>query len=181
MKKIIVILFAMTSLTGCETTNSISYKASASNVFAFQKKLNAEGKKVSVGKVTVSNGVDEKPNCRLMGPIVVAPGKQISQYVKEALQEELMLANSFDPSSNIVLDAEIDELSFNSVSPAGWKIGLKIQSNKSQGYKVAVDYKFDTSWTAANGCKNAADAFGPAVQELLKKIIEDKAFDDLLK
>jgi hypothetical protein len=175
----IPLLACVVLLTACETTNSIPYKASPANTISFQKKLAGKSKKVSVGQITVAAGIDEKPNCRLMGPIVVAPGKTIRQYIKEALQEELLLANSYDPASTIVIEADIDELSVSSVAPAAWNVGLRVRSNKSQGYRVAGNYKFDTSFTAVSACKNTADAFGPAVQELIKKIVEDQGFDDL--
>ena len=174
-----IFLGSILALSGCETTNSIPYKASPANTINFQNKLAGKSKKVSVGQITVAAGIDEKPSCRLLGPIVVAPGKTIRQYIKEALQEELLLASSYDPASGIVIEAEIDELSVSSVSPAAWNVGLRVRSNKSQGYRVVGNYKFDTSFTAVSACKNTADAFGPAVQELIKKIVEDKGFDDL--
>lgn len=177
--RILTVSVCIFALSACETTNSIPYKASPSNTISFQNKLAAKNKKVSVCQVTVAAGIDEKPSCRLLGPIVVAPGKTIRQYIKEALQEELLLASSYDPASATVIDAEIDELSVSSVSPASWTVGLRVRSNKSQGYRVVGNYKFDTSFTAISACKNTADAFGPAVQELIKKIVEDKGFDDL--
>jgi len=178
--RLLMLLPFVLALSACETTNSIPYKASPTNTIYFQNKLAAKNRKIAVGQITIAAGVDEKPDCRLLGPIVVAPGKTIRQYIKEALQEELLLAGSYDPASSTVIEAEIDELSVSSVSPASWKVGLRVRSNKSQGYRVVGNYKFDTSFTAISACKNTADAFGPAVQELIKKMIEDKGFDELI-
>jgi hypothetical protein len=167
-------------LTGCETTNSIPYKTSPANTIALQGKLQAKGKKVSVANVIIASSIEEKPNCRMMGPIAIAPGKTVRQFVKEAIQEELLAAGSYDPASPIVIDAEIDELTFSSVSPARWNISIRVRSNKSTGYRVSEEYKFETSWTAQSACKNTADAFGLAVQQLIRKIVEDKKFDELV-
>ncbi len=44
------------ALTGCETTNSIPYKASTSNIISIQQTLHARGKKVSLGAITLAPG-----------------------------------------------------------------------------------------------------------------------------
>ena len=169
-------------LTGCETTNSsLSYKASSSNVIALQKKLGTANKKISMGQVSLASGVEEKPTCRLVGPITIAPGKSVALYFKEAMQEEILLANAYDSSSQRVIDVEIDQIILSSVSPASWKIGLKVKSKNFSGYRIETEYKFDTSWSAVHACKNAADAFGLAVQDVIKSAIEDERFDQLIK
>jgi hypothetical protein len=168
-------------LAGCETTNSIPYKASTSNIISIQQATSAKGLKVSVGDVALAPGVDESPTCRLMGPVKVAPGKTPAQYIKEAFIEELFAAQAYDPKSPNVVTASIDKLVFSSISPASWTIGLKVKSSKSTGgYPAAVDYKFDTSFTAYGACKNVADAFGPAVQELLKQVVTSPGFAELV-
>ena len=163
-------------LTGCETTNSIPYKASASNVIAIQQSL--QSKKVSVSDVGMAQGVDESPLCRLMGPVKVAPGKTLSQYIKDTFQEELLMAQAYDVKG-APIQGRIEELSFSSVSPAYWQITMAVQSPADKGYKVSVKYPFDTSFTAMGACKNVADAFGPAVQELLKQVVTNPQFPKL--
>lgn len=171
------ILFGATVLlAGCETTNSIPYKASASNVIAIQTSL--QPKKVSVADVGLANGVDESPLCRLNGPVKVAPGKSPSQYIKDAFQEELLMAQAYD-IKGAPIEGRIEELSFSSVSPAYWQIKMAVKSPANKGYTVSVKYPFETSWTAAGACKNVADAFGPAVQELLKQVVTNPGFPSL--
>lgn len=165
--------------TGCSTTNSIPYKASTANVIAIQQTLESQGKKVSVGKVAMASGVEESPTCRLMGPIKVAPGKALSQYIKEAFVEELFMAKAYSPSSKSVIRAKIENIKFSSVSPASWEIAMSVRSTSSPGYKVSINYGFDTSWDAYSACKNVADAFGPAVQALLGKVVTHSQFSTL--
>ncbi|SDE22217.1 hypothetical protein [Paraburkholderia lycopersici] len=160
-------------LTGCETTNSIPYKASTENVIAIQQHL--QSKKVSVADIELAPGVDESPLCRLNGPVKVAPGKTIPQYVKEAFQEELFMAQAYDVKG-AAIEGRIEELSFSSVSPANWTIKMLVKSANSPGYEVSVKYQFDTSWTAMSACKNVADAFGPAVQSLLRQVVTNPQF-----
>lgn len=169
------------SLSGCETTNSVPYKASTANVIAIQQTLQPTGKKVSLGGIKMAPGVEESPMCRLMGPVQVAPGKSISQYIADAFQEELFMAQVYQPNAPTIVEGRVEELNFSSVSPAVWNIKMSVSSNASPGYTVAVKYQFDTSWTAYAACKNVADAFGPAVQELIKQVVANPQFAALAK
>ena len=178
---IFAVLAISVGLGGCETTNSIPYKASTETVISIQQTMQAQGKKVSLGKVAFAPGVEESPTCRLLGPVKVAPGKTPSQYIKDAFQEELFMAQVYQPKAPNVIDGRIEALSFSSMSPAIWNITMTVKSNVSDGYTVTTKYPFDTSWTAYSACKNVADAFGPAVQELLKAVVTDSRFGDLAK
>jgi hypothetical protein len=167
------------ALTGCETTNSIPYKASTSNIISIQQTLHARGKKVSLGAITLAPGVEESPLCRLMGPVVVAPGKTLPQYIKEAFQEELFMAQVYQADAPSVIEGRLEALKFSSITPASWDITLSVKSNASNGYTVVSNYPFDTSFTAYSACKNVADAFGPAVQNLIKQVVDNPKFIEL--
>ena len=181
MKGYRVILASSVALVtaGCSTTNSIPYKASTANVISIQKTLASQGKKVSVGSVSMAPGVEESPTCRLMGPVKVAPGKSLAQYIKDAFIEELFMADAYSPTAQPVINAKIENIEFSSVSPASWDIAMSISSPNSPGYSVSVNYGFDTSWDAYSACNNVADAFGPAVQALLGKVVTHPQFASL--
>ena len=182
MKNTSILILAVATaliLAGCETTNSIPYKASTTNIIAIEQNLSSQGKKVSVGTIEMAAGVEENPICRLMGPVVVAPGKTLPQYIKDAFIEELFAGKAYEVNAPTVIDARIDELKFSSITPADWKITMTVKSNNSPGYSVSVDYKFNTSWTAYSACKNVADAFGPAVQQLLHEVVTNPGFSKL--
>jgi hypothetical protein len=166
-------------VAGCETTNSIPYKASTDNVVTMQRTFKSQGKTVNLGAITMAPGVDESPLCRLMGPVKVAPGKTLAQYIHDAFQEELFMAQVYDPAAPVTITAEVQAISFSSVSPASWDIKMLVKSNLSAGYTVETHYGFDTSWTAYSACKNVADAFGPAVQDLLKQVVSNPGFAGL--
>ena len=181
MKNYQLLLAASISVvaTGCSTTHSIPYKASTGNVIAIQETLESQGKKVTVGTVTMAPGIEESPTCRLMGPIKVAPGKSPAQYIKDAFIEELFMAKAYAPTSESVINAKIDNIKFSSISPARWDITMSVNSSNSSGYTVSINYGFDTSWDAYSACKNVADAFGPAVQALLGKVVTHPQFTTL--
>ena len=182
MNKLLLVFMSVAGvlmLEGCETTNSIPYKASTTNIIAIQQSMAEQGKTVSVGNIEMAPGVEENPLCRLMGPVVVAPGKTLPQYIKDAFIEELFAAKAYSVNSPNVIDGRIEELKFSSVAPASWKITMMVKSNNSPGYTVSVDYKFNTSWSAYSACKNVADAFGPAVSELLHQVVSNPDFSKL--
>ncbi len=126
-------------------------------------------------------GVEESPTCRLFGPIKVAPGKSPTEYIRDAMQEELFAAGVYQPNSANSISGRIEALSFSSVSPAHWIITMNVRTPTSPGYTVTTKYNFDTSWAADAACKNVADAFGPAVQELLKQVVTNPQFASLAK
>ena len=178
-KKVIFVASVAAIISGCSTTNSTPYKASTGNVIAIQQSLESLGKQVSIGTVSMASGVKESPTCRLMGPIKVAPGKSLAQYIKDAFIEELFMAKAYDPTSQSVINTKIESIKFSSFSPASWDIVMTVSSSNSPGYSVSVNYGFDTSWDAYSACKNVADAFGPVVQELLGKVVTHPQFSSL--
>lgn len=176
-----LIVAASVLFVGCSTTNSIPYKASTSNVITIQNALKADNTKVTLGTFSMANGVTEELTCRLLGPVKVAPGKTMSTFIKEAFQEELFLAQAYDTNAPVTIEGRIEKLAFSSVSPANWEIAMRVSSNKSPGFTVAVKYNYDTSFDAISACKNVADAFSPAVQELLRQVVSNPQFMQLVK
>lgn len=177
--RVIAVIGLIGFLVGCETTNSIPYKASTSNVIAIQQSLQVQGKKVSIGNIQMAPGVEESLLCRLMGPVKVSPGKSLSQYIEDAFQEELFMAQVYQPNAPATIEGRVESISFSSVSPANWEIALSVRSNVSPGYTVKTKYVFDTSFSAYSACKNVADAFAPAVQDLLKAVVTNPQFSSL--
>lgn len=180
--KLLFIIPAIAVLaTGCSTTNSIPYKASTGNVITLQNTLKASNTKVNIGAFSMGNGIDEELMCRMLGPVKVAPGKTLSTFIKEAFQEELFLAQVYDSAAPLTIEGRIEKLTFSSVSPANWEIAMRVSSNKSSGYTVSVKYNYDTSFDAFSACRNVADAFSPAVQELLRQVVTNPQFTQLVK
>ncbi|MDR2016004.1 MAG: hypothetical protein LBP90_00105 [Burkholderiales bacterium] len=174
-----IIVGAAFILSGCETTNSTPYKASTENVISIQKNTPA-GAKVELGEIASNAEAAAWPVCRLSGAVNVAPGKTPAQYIKEALQEELFMAQIYQHGAPTTISGRLEDLNFSSVSPASWSITLSVKSNVSQGYTVSVKYPFDTSWSAYSACRNVAAAFGPAVQDLLKQVVNNPKFPELV-
>lgn len=172
---------AMTALAGCATTTSggLQYKASTHNVITIQEQAN--GAKVRLLDFTKAADVTESPWCRANGPISIGSGKTPAQFIHDALQEELFMAQAYSSSAQTVISGRLDALSFSSVSPANWEISLTLSSSTGASYQIKNHYEYETSWNAFSACKNVADAFAPAVQDTLKKAVSDARFKTLLQ
>jgi hypothetical protein len=177
--KLTLVSFTALILTGCETTSSIPYSASTENVLKFQSVLQPSDSKVSLGNFSENPDIDSL-TCRLNGPVDVAPGKTKATYIKEAMQTELFMAQVYAVDAETVITGNLDSLKFSSVSPASWEITFSVSSNKSDGYSVTTKYPFKTSYSAYSACKNVADAFGPAVQQLIRDISNHQDFGALI-
>lgn len=167
--------------TGCSTTSSsVQYKASTKNVVAIEDYVRDTGAKVKTSDFTSAPGVDGSPWCRANGPVSFGSGKSASQFIQEALQEELFLAKAYASNAPVSIGGTVDKLTFSSVTPASWDIGLTLTSSNGEVLRVEQSHRFDTSWDAWSACKNVADAFAPAVQSTLAKAVSDPRFKALL-
>ena len=48
------------------------------------------------------------------------------------------------------------------------------------GYQVKSIYEFSTNWVGDKACQQVAQAFEPAVEKLIKKIVEHPEFPSLV-
>lgn len=167
-------------ITGCETTTSRPYTPSTENILLMQETLANGSEGVRLGDFTQDDNIGSL-TCRLNGPVDVSPGKTQAQFVKEALQSELFMAQVYDVSSKREIKGALNDLTFSSVSPANWKINFTVSSDKSEGFTVETTYPFKTSFSAYGACKNVAEAFAPAVQMLISDILKDPRFTELVR
>lgn len=149
---------------------------------AYQDAFKASGAKVKLGTFTASEGVDTSPTCRLMGALEVSPGKTPVDFIASAFKDELFEAGVYDNTSNNVIKGNINELKFSSFGTGKWTINLNVSSDAMPaGYDVSTEYSFKTSYSAIRACQNVVDAFTPAVQELLSKVVANPDFAKLTK
>jgi hypothetical protein len=169
-----------TLLAGCETTSTRPYETSTDNVIAYQSAFKASGAKVKLGTFTTSENVDTSPTCRMMGALEVLPGKTPVDFIASAFKDELFEAGVYDGASDMVINGNINELKFNSFGTGKWTINMNVSSSAMpDGYDVSTEYSFKTSYSAIRACQNVVDAFTPAVQDLLGKVVASPDFAKL--
>ena len=211
MKKIcthlILILIAFCNiavLTGCARFVTRSYFSSADNVTT----LRALGdNKINVGDFTSSvlhfielTEVDEmsqtvigfvdtasyKPGiteikCRCVGPIKTPDGNTFADFIKEALIDELQIAELYDVGSSVTLNGNLDSIGLSTFFSGEWDIALTVNSSNGESISVSETYSFTSSFVGYTACRRGAKALMPAVQNLIAKLIGNPKFPYLIK
>jgi hypothetical protein len=174
------VLASLLVLAGCETPTTQRYAISAENNQAI-KALGATG----IGVAAFKAPAQFNPNCRAAGALQVADGMTHTQYIQKAFEAELKIAGAFAQGApRVVLSGTVDRLEFSSTRGlvgGSWSIDLSLAS--SNGRKIAVKeyYEFSSGFSAPEACRNTAEAFSRAVQNLVGKSLADPGFPALLQ
>ena len=180
--KAIVGICALSSMVGCASYNANPYTALADNQHAIQEAAKkANGGKVGLETITLKDTVSPSLTCRAAGPVNPAPGKTVQQYIEEALKMELYMGGVYVPEARNRIRAQLTSLGFSSVGDAHWALGLHLASDSlPQGYNADVKYPFSASFFADYACRDVAEAFAPAVQQLVRKAVTAPEFQQLI-
>lgn len=175
--KLLAIAGAALALAGCETTTSYPYQPSTQNVMAFQSALAPSNTKVQLGAFTRNQAINTTPNCRMLGPVDVAPGKTMETYIRDAFQAELFQAGVLSSSSGAAISGRLDAVDLNTMGTGSWTLTMSLTSSADpSGYQVTTTFPFSSSFSAVSACKNASAAFGPAVNDLIAKAVANPGF-----
>jgi hypothetical protein len=178
--KILMVLIATFALGGCETLVAPRYSATADNNLAV-KALGVSS--LGVGEFTGPSTFDS--NCRAIGPVQVADGITHTQYIRKAFEEEFKLAGVFAGNSpRITLTGTVTRLEFSStraVTGGSWDIDVALMSSNGSTMKVTERYEFPSGFLAPMACKQTAEAFAPAVQNLVGKAVRSTEFRTLVR
>jgi hypothetical protein len=176
-----VAVFVCTVLltAGCETPTTQRYSISAENNMAI-KALNA--KDLGIGQFSEPASFD--PQCRALGPLHIADGLTHAQYIRKAFEDELKIAGAFSSSPRVTLSGKVTKLEFSTtraVTGGSWTIDLMLASSNGKSLPVSEYYEFNSGFIANEACRNTAEAFTRAVQNLVGKAVRDPAFRGLLQ
>jgi hypothetical protein len=171
---------ACIALAACETPTTQRYAISADNNQAI-KSLNASG--IAIG--TFSGPSDFNPNCRALGPLQVADGITHTEYIRKAFEDEFKLAGAHTGAApRVTLSGKVSQLDFSSsraLTGGSWTIDLVLASTNGKSMAVKEYYEFNSGFVATEACRNTAEAFSRAVQNLVGKAIKSPDFAGLVK
>jgi hypothetical protein len=177
MRGAVVIVLTLVVLSGCSSYTVAKYGISPDNATA----LRAVGPQpVNVGEFRATKAGRKDIMCRGVGPIKAPDGGTFEDYVRKALIDELRVAGSFAESAPVTLTGNLDEVDFNSNS-GKWTLGLTLTSSTGRSLNVVENYAYDTSFVGEKACALTGQAFGPAVQSLIGKVVKSPEFVGLLK
>lgn len=168
------LIVAATLLTGC-AYNAPPYGASVKNVEAIKS---AGIKAVAVEKFQSTKPGLASITCRAAGPVRVVPS--FETYIEKALIDELKLAGAYDPASTLKLSGKLEEVDFSSGMTDGkWLFTLTLSNSNNDSFTTKSTMNFSGSFVADKACQEVAQAFGPAVQQLIRDVIKNPQFKKL--
>jgi hypothetical protein len=115
----------------------------------------------------------------------VADGLTHTQYIQKAFEDELKIAGAYAAApSRVTLTGKIEKIEFSStraITGGSWTIDLLLTSSNGKNLKVSEYYEFDSGFAAFEACRNTAEAFSRAVQNLVGKTVKHQAFPSLVQ
>lgn len=177
LRGIVIIAVAATN-TACSTYNTNPYGISVKNIETI-KSLRISP--VAVEKFTAFEPGLNSITCRGGGRVITANEQPFEKIIEDALTDELKLAGVYDSKSSIIIKGHLEYITFNSNIGIGeWSIKVKVSSKeKPDGFLVESKTDLSTNWVASKACQQVAQAFGPALQDLIQKIVSHPQFKAL--
>jgi hypothetical protein len=179
MNRVFIVTAVALILAGCETPTTQRYTISPDNN-QFIRAINTSA--VGVGTFTGASTFDV--TCRAVGPLQVADGLTHVEYIRQAFVDELKVAGVFAPASpRITLTGTVDRLDFSStkgLTHGTWNIDLTLASSNGNVMKVSEYYEFKSGFAGMEACRNTAEAFLRAVQDLVGKAFGSPEFHNLV-
>ena len=173
--KTLSLSFILILLSGCSTYSVNRYAISADNVTELRKLGDTM---VNVGEFTSSSPKSEI-TCRGVGPIKTPDGDTFAHFIKEALIDELQIAEQYSSAANVTLTGNLDSIDFSSNSGI-WNLTLTVKSTTGISVTVSENYSYTTSFYGETACNQTAQALMPAVQNLIANLLNHPHFDALV-
>jgi hypothetical protein len=153
--RLVLLLLAVLAASACSAYTVPRYGLSAENVTGL-KKL---GSKVNLGAFTATTPGQTEIRCRAVGPVRTPDSRPFEDYIRRALLDELRIADVYSEGAPVTLTVS---------SKYEFSPGPMFQPGPAQA-------------AAARACAETAQAFAPAVQVLIGKLVYHPELAQLLK
>ncbi len=163
-------------LEGCSTYVP-RYSPSVDNVKVIRSF--PAGKKINIGEFTSKYPRQSSLLCRAVGPISTPDGEPFADYVRKAFIDELRMAELYSKDANLTIKSHLESIEFNSIT-GKWYFVLVVSSNTNQSFTVEESYDYATSFVGSTACNMTAQALLPAVQALIKNVVNHPSFRKML-
>lgn len=176
MRKLFILFGIAVLASGCSTYSASRYSISTDNVVALRS-LN--GKAVNIGAFSASTPGQKEIMCRGVGPIKTPDGEPFAEFVRKAMLDEMRIANSYSSSAPVTITGNLDAIDFSSNS-GNWNLALTVKSSNGKSMSVSETYSYTSSFYGETACNQTAQAFMPAVQNLVGKVVRSPEFVTLV-
>lgn len=169
----ILIVAAAAMLAGCSTYSTGRYTSSTDNVMA----LRASGAKaVNVGAFTAPDPEMNKVWCTGTQPLTTSDGQPFAEFVRKALVDEMRMAGTYSLSAPVTISGVLKVVGLTDSPGSHWDLAVTFSSSNGKSVAIAEAYPFPWSFGQQAVCTSAAQAFVPAVQDLLGKFVASPQF-----
>lgn len=178
IKKILIVGACGLLLAACETPTTQRYQALADNNIAI-KKLNTSG----IGIGNFQPPAEFSDTCRALGPLKVSDNLTHTQYIQRAFEEEFKMGGVYASTPRVSLNGKVNKLEFSSskgMTGGYWTIDMSLTSSNGKSMNVNEYYEFNSGFSAPEACRQTAEAFTRAVQDLIGKTVHDPQFTQLV-
>lgn len=176
MRKLFILFGIAVLASGCSTYSASRYSISTDNVVALRS-LN--GKAVNIGAFSASTPGQKEIMCLGVGPIKTPDGEPFAEFVRKAMLDEMRIANSYSSSAPVTITGNLDAIDFSSNS-GNWNLALTVKSSNGKSMSVSETYSYTSSFYGETACNQTAQAFMPAVQNLVGKVVRSPEFVTLV-
>jgi len=173
----IPLLLSCLVLAGCSTYATGRYSISPDNVVVLR---NYENVRISVGEFTATEPGLTELSCRMAMPIQTPDKTTFEEYIRQAFIDEMQIAGIYSEDAPVILTGHLDKISFSSMS-GKWYIDLTVTTKGGQSISVQTIYDYSSSFFGEAACNQTAQAFVPAVQELIKSVILHDEFPEIIR
>lgn len=177
MDRWIALGIALFVSSGCSSYAVARYGVSVENVTTLRT---LAGQKVSVGAFGAAKAGQTEIMCRAVGPIRTPDGKPFEDFIRSALVDELKVAEVLSEGASRTLTGRLNGIEFSSAS-GKWTLDVTLSSSNGGSLTVREVYDYSTSFVGEKACALTAQAFTPAVQSLIGKLVRSPEFRGLLE
>ncbi len=179
MRTPLIALSLAALLSACSTFTTPRYSINPDTNVAL-KALGVSG--IAVGNFSGPATFDA--GCRAAGPLSPPDGMSHTAYLRKALEDELKVAGVHAESSpNVTLTGKVNKLEFSSargLTGGSWDIDVTVTSSNGKSMTAAEHYEFQSGFVADTACKQTSEAYMPAVQNLIGKVVRSPDFKGLV-
>jgi hypothetical protein len=180
MRHLLLFVIVVT-LTACSSYITSRYSINVDTNIALRD-IGLNG--ISVGPI--KGPAEYASVCRLSGvypmSVIMPDGMSVGEYFKKALIDELKQAWMYvEQPARINITGVINQAEFSSgMVNASWNISVTLFSSNGKTMNASERYEFKGSFDNDSSCFNVANAFMPAMQNLIQKIVQSPEFKNLL-
>lgn len=173
--KILLFIPSLFLISACASYPVPKYAVSTKNIM-MAKKMGSKKIGLNFTSTAKASGNDNgdkllgnKIKCRLAGPITIIDGKRFSEYIKQALIDELQLAGVYSDNSPRKVTVNLSRVDLQT-TPTEWDLDGQVKMGK-KSKKIEIREKFEGSFIADNACRDSAASFSTAVEKFNAEVI----------